>query len=137
MKKLILFLLLIYTSSIVFSQTYYKATITEMYTINRNTNEWTLYQKNSDVNITVVVEEEFISFQAKTPTMYKIYLNSKEPFNTKSLKGFRYSGRDLKRDNNVTVDVLASAESQIGLISIIDLNDGYNFRFFLTKIIDQ
>jgi hypothetical protein len=124
MKKIILSLLLVLSTSLLFSQTYYKAKITELYTYNTTTKEWNLYDKNSDVNITVVVEDEFISFQAKTP---------KEPFNTKSYRGYRYSGKDLKTDTMVKVDILGSNEEGVAMVSIVNSVEGYNFRFFLIK----
>lgn len=136
MKNLILSAILIFSSLFGFTQTYYKASITEMYTWNRVEKEWELYQKNSDVNITVVIEDQFISFQAKTPSMYKIYLNSKEELKTKTLSGFRYSAKNLKEDNIVKIDVLVSNESPIAVVSIIDMDEGYNLRFFLTKVIE-
>ena len=136
MKKILFVLALGLVSLFAQAQTYYKATVTELYTYNKNTEEWELYQKNSDVNITVVVEEEFISFQAKTPSFYKIYSNTKEPMSTKSLEGYRYLGKDLKTDKMVKVDVLVSKESQVALLSIINSTEGYNFRFFLTKVIE-
>jgi hypothetical protein len=110
--------------------------MTEMYTYNRNTEEWELYQKNSDTKITVVIEEEFITFQAKTPSMYKIYESGKEPMNTKSLKGYRYQARDLRQDKAVKIDVMISEESKLVIVSIINFTDGYNFRFFLTEVIE-
>jgi hypothetical protein len=136
MKHLLITLFFVLTAIVGSSQSYYKATVTEFYTYNKSTQSWELYQKNSDVNITVVVEDEFVSFQAKTPSMYKIYENSKEPFNTKSSKGYRYLGKDLKSDKMVKVDILISDDSPVALISIVNVNDGYNFRFFLTKVIE-
>ncbi len=136
MKKLLLTLSLILFSLILTAQTYYKATLTEMYTLDNVTNEWNLYQKNSDVNITVVVEPGFISFQAKKPTMYKVYENTKEVVNTKSLSGYRYTGKDLREDQMVKMDVLAHKESKGVVVSIINYSQGYNFRFFLTEVIE-
>lgn len=136
MKKFILFLFLTFVSLFGYSQTYYKATITEMHTYNTQREEWELYQKHSDVNITVVIEEEFISFQAKTPTMYKIYLDTKEPISTKTLRGFRYIAKDLKQETTVKIDVMVSEESQLALVSIINAKEGYNLRFVLTKVIE-
>jgi|LakMenEpi03Aug12_release.lakeMendotaPanAssembly.Ray.scaffolds.fasta_scaffold00014_44 thiamine pyrophosphokinase len=136
MKNLILSVILIFSSIFGFTQTYYKASITEMYTWNRVEKEWELYQKNSDVNITVVIEDQFINIQAKNPSMYKIYLNSKEELKTKTLSGFRYSAKNLKEDNIVKIDVLVSNESPIAVVSIIDMDEGYNLRFFLTKVIE-
>jgi len=136
MKNIIFSVILLFSSLLGFTQTYYKASVTEMYTWDRVDKEWNLYQKNSDVSITVVIEEEFISFQAKTPSMYKIYLNSKEELKTKSLSGYRYSAKDLKEDKLVTIDVLVGNESPVAVISIINMNEGYNLRFLLTKVID-
>ena len=136
MKKLILFLSLVLVYLVPQAQSYYKASITEMYTYNRGTEEWDLYQKNSDMNITVVIEDRFISFQAKTPSMYRIYENSKEIIKTKSLSGYRYQAKDLKEDKMVKIDILASDEQKAVLVSIINIDEGYNLRFFLTKIIE-
>ena len=136
MKKFYLLLLSFVLTSLCFSQTYYKATITEMYTYNSQKEEWELYQKNSDVNITVVIEDEFISFQAKTPSMYKIFLSTKEAISTKSLKGYRYNAKDLKEEKPVKIDVMVSEESQLAIVSIINLKEGYNLRFILTKLIE-
>jgi hypothetical protein len=136
MKKLFFTLSFILFSLILTAQTYYKATLTEMYTLDNVTKEWNLYQKNSDVSITVVVEPGFISFQAKKPTMYKVYENTKEAVNTKSLSGYRYTGKDLREDQMVKIDVLAHKESKTAIVSIINYTDGYNFRFFLTEVIE-
>lgn len=135
MKNIFLTLLFSFICLFGFSQTYYKATVTEMYTYDKTNKEWTLYQKNSDVNITVVIEDEFISFQAKTPSMYRIYLSTKEELNTKSLSGYRYSAKDLKGEKMVKIDVLVSNDSPVAMVSIIDIDEGYNLRFFLTKVI--
>ena len=133
MKNLFLFLTSLLFSVISYSQTYFKATHTEMYTQNQTTGDWDLYQKNSDVEIVVVVEDEFLSIQGKTPSMYKIYLNTKEAINTKGLSGFRYQGRDLKTDEKVTIDIIRSKESESagGVISIIYSQPNYNLRFFV------
>lgn len=88
------------------------------------------------MNITVVIEEKFISFQAKTPSMYRIYENSKEVVKTKSLEGYRYFAKDLKEEKTVKIDILASEEQKAVLVSIINVDKGYNLRFFLTKIIE-
>ena len=136
MKKTLILSLLILISIFGYSQNFYKATITEMYTYNSDKEEWELYQKNSDVNITVVIEDEFINLQAKTPTMYKIYTNSKEAINTKTLKGYRYLAKDLKQEKMVKIDILISDETPVALVSIIDSREGYNLRFYLTKIIE-
>lgn len=135
MKNIFLTLLFSFICLFGFSQTYYKATVTEMYTYDKSNKEWTLYQKNSDVNITVVIEDEFISFQAKTPSMYRIYLSTKEELNTKSLSGYRYSAKDLRGEKMVKIDVLVSNDSPVAMVSIIDIDEGYNLRFFLTKVI--
>ena len=136
MKHLLITLVFALSSLLGLTQSYYKATVTEMYTYNKSTEEWELYQKNSDVNITVVIEDEFISFQAKTPSMYKIYPDSKESLTTKTLKGYRYLGKDLREDKMVKIDVLISNDSPVAIISIINSNQGFNLRFFLTKVIE-
>ncbi|MFN9897529.1 MAG: hypothetical protein ACK55Z_01775, partial [bacterium] len=95
-----------------------------MYTYDNVNKSWELYQKNSDVNITVVVESQFISFQAKKPSMFKVYENSKEEMNTKSLSGYRYTAKDLREDQMVKIDVLTHQESRTAVISIINVSEG-------------
>lgn len=132
MKTILLSTLLILLSLFSNSQTYYKATVSEMYTYNKLSDSWDLYQKNSDVNITVVVEKEHISFHAKSPTMYKLYSETRVPLDVKPYKGYRYNAKDLKNDNMVKVDIMASESSSLVMISIINYDTGYNFRYFLT-----
>jgi hypothetical protein len=136
MKKFLLFTFFVFIYLFSVGQTFFRATTTEMYTINKNTEEWSLYEKNSNTDIVVVMEHEFITFQARTPTMYKIYLNTKESVSSKSLKGYRYSAKDLKEDVIVIIDILKSTESPIVLISIVNSSEGYNLRFFLSEVIE-
>lgn len=136
MKHLILLISFIAANLFSFGQSYYKATMTEMYTYNKNSEEWDLYQKNSDTKITIVIEDKFISFQAKTPTMYRIYESTKEPINTKSLKGYRYQAKDLKEEKMVKIDIVTSEGTKLVIVSIVNFDEGYNLRFYLTEIID-
>ena len=131
MKKIIFSLILSLISLLSFSQTVYRCSMAELYIWNTSTEEWKLDTKLSDLKIDVTVEDEFISFHAKTPTMYKVYINTKEPMTTKSLDGYRYIGRDLRTDDEVKVDVFKSKTSSIGVISIVNTKKGYNFRYFL------
>jgi hypothetical protein len=136
MKKIILTLFSVLLTFIIQAQTSYKATLTEMYTWDKNSEQWELYQKNSDVNITVVVEEGFISLQAKKPSMFKVYENTKELIDTKSFKGYRYTAKDLREDELVKIDVLVHKETKNAIISVINYSKGYNLRYFLTEIYD-
>ena len=136
MRKFFITLILVLSTFILTAQTYYKATLTEMYTYDNTNKEWVLYSKNSDVSITVVVEPQFISFQAKKPSIFKVYENTKEEMNTKSLSGYRYTGKDLREDQMVKMDVLVHKESKTAIVSIINYSQGYNFRFFLTEVIE-
>jgi hypothetical protein len=131
MKKIIFTLILSFISLFSFSQTVYRCYMAELYLWNTSTEEWKLDTKLSDLKIDVTVEDEFISFHAKTPTMYKVYNNSKEPMTTKSLEGLRYNGRDLRTDDEVKIDVFKSKNSNIGVISIVNMKKGFNFRYFL------
>lgn len=134
MKKIFITISLLLSFLLGFSQTYYKAYLTEMYTYNEKTKEWDLYQKNSDVNITLVIEEEFLSVQAKSPSMYKIYTNSKEDITTKSFTGYRYKGRDLRHESPVVIDILRGNQDTFALISVINSGEGFNLRFFIKPI---
>jgi hypothetical protein len=131
MKKIIFTLILSFISLFSFSQTVYRCHMAELYLWNTSTEEWKLDTKLSDLKIDVTVEDEFISFHAKTPTMYKVYINNKEPMTTKSLDGYRYIGRDLRTDDEVKIDVFKSKNSNIGVISIVNMKKGFNFRYFL------
>lgn len=133
MKTLILSFVLSLFSFLAKSQeTYYMAVQTEMYLYNQKTDSWDLHQKNGDVKIRIVVEEQFVTFQAKSPSMYKIYLNTKEPLETTSLTGYRYSAKDLKKDVMVKLDIVRSKNSAgAAMLSIVNNTEGINLRFFL------
>lgn len=130
MKKLLLTLLIGLCSFIVQSQSYYLATTTELYTYNQKQKDWILYQKMSDTKINVVVEEEFVSFQAKNPTFYKIDNKTKENIGGKSFQGFRYEGIDLKTNEACYIDICKFTETNY-MISIVKVGL-YNLRYFLT-----
>lgn len=131
MKKLILFLGFILVSIVsVTAQSYYVATKTEMYMYDSQTSKWELYQKNSDVNITVVLEEEFVHFQAKTPTIFKIYKSSAADISGKTFEGFRYDALDLKKNINCTIDILKLNEQEY-MISVISNSREYNLRYYI------
>jgi hypothetical protein len=66
--------------------------------------------------------------------MYKIYSESKEDISNKNLVGIRYKARDLKRDLQVTIDIVKISTNNTAMISVINHNDGYNFRFFVRQI---
>lgn len=133
MKKLLLSIFLILVCVTSFCQDYYKAYTTEMYTYNKVSKEWELYQKNSDTDITIVVENEFLSIIGKSPSMYKIYSESKEDISNKNMVGIRYKARDLKHDTQVTIDIVKAVSSGTAMISVINYNDEYNLRFFVKQ----
>lgn len=112
-------------------EVYYKAVLTELYVFSETTQEWELTTRKSDVNIRIVVEDEFITFQAKSPSMYKIYTTTKKTLETKSMKGFRYDAKDLKNDDMVNLDVLREVDGEIGMISVVNQKKGINLRFFI------
>lgn len=134
MKKVIFLIGLLFCSLLSNAQeSTYKAVATELYTWNKIQNSWDLHTKNSNTTIVVVVEKEFITFQAKSPSMYKIYVNTKKSLDTKSMTGYRYDGKDLKNDIMVKVDVLREIEGSVVLVSIINDLEGINLRFFLVS----
>jgi hypothetical protein len=133
MKQLLVTLTLLLSSFFVNAQSYYKAVMTELYVYNTVSEEWELYQKNSDVNITVVVEEEFVNFQANSPTMYKIYTSTKKPFTTQNFKGYSYSAKDLKKETLVEIVILGSESTEYFLLSIVNKSEGVNMRFYMKK----
>lgn len=134
MKTLLLSLILSLTTLFSSAQNYYRATLAELYTHNQKEDSWDLYQKNSDVNIVIVVEEEYINIQAQSPSFYKIYVNTKEPINSKSFTGSRYIAKDLKKETLLKIDILNHLTTDYIVLSVIDNEKGLNFRYFLTKI---
>jgi hypothetical protein len=132
MKKIIIALLLCFSFSSAFTQTYYKVTTTEMHTYNSKTAGWDLYSKNSNTNIEVVVEDEFITIEANSPTMFKIYSVTKQELTTETLTGYSYEARDLKRDKMIRLDVVKSRKNDgVALISVVNREEGYNLRYYL------
>lgn len=134
MRTIFLTLLLIFCSLYLNAQNYYKAVLTEMYSYNKTTKTWDLYQKNSDVNIVIVVEDGFINIQAKSPSFFKIYLDTKENLNIKNFVGSSYVAKDFKNDKLIKIDILSYTNSDYIVLSLIDSDDGYNFRYFLTEM---
>lgn len=132
MKKILLLLILVVSSTVAFSQIHVTSTITEMYTYNTRTEDWDLYQKNSDVKITIVLEEDFITFLAKKPTMYKIYKSSAQEIKTKSLEGMRYRAIDLRAEVECTIDVLRLDNGGY-LVSVIPKDRSYNLRYWVPE----
>lgn len=131
MKSLLLSLAFVLISFFSNAQTIYRAAITEMYTWNSGTSEWQLYSKNSDVKIEVCVEDEFLTIFAHSPTMYKIYKNTKEPISFSKYSGHRYTAKDLKTDLLVTVDIAGNPDDKVALLSIVNKSEQYNLRYFL------
>lgn len=134
MKSLILSLVLVLSSLFLNAQVQYKATLTELYVYNETTEDWDLYKKNPDVNIMIISEEEFITIQAKSPNMYKIYTDTKKPLTTKNFSGNSYVAKDLKNDSLVKIDILQHLTSEYIVISIFNKTEGLNLRYFLTKV---
>lgn len=130
MKTLFLTLLLS-ISTLLNAQSRYKAFTSEMYIYDSDKEEWILYQKNSDVDIDVIVEEQFITFFAKTPTMFKIDLGTKEKLSIGNSEGYRYSALDLRKDATVIIDILVSSDLSKTMISITNKYKKYNLRYFL------
>lgn len=134
MKKTILILLFTILSLVSFGQTYYKAYVTEMYEYNTSTKDWVLNTKNSDMNIVIVVEEQFLTIQAKSPSMFKVFSESGQEIKTKKLIGYRYDARDLRKEISVVIDIVRSVDESVSLISIINKTEGYNLRFYITPM---
>jgi len=134
MKKLLLSLVLSLFCFISFSQDYYRAKNTEHYQWNSESEEWVLKTKYSDLDIVIVIEDEFLTIQAKSPSMYKIFAETKEDITTKKIVGYRFDARDLKRDTRVKIDIVRLTEGTTSMISIINSVEGYNLRFFITPI---
>jgi hypothetical protein len=132
MKKLILTIAIVLSTLISFGQSVYRVSTAELYLYNSVSEEWILDTKLSDLKIDITVEEEFLSIHAKSPSMYRIYTSTKEIVTTKSLKGHRYSAIDLKTNNDVKIDILKHLDSNVGIISIVDPNRKFNFRYFIT-----
>lgn len=132
MKKFLISLFLIFLSFVGSSQSFYKVTNTELYLWNEETEEWKLYQKLSDLNINLCVEEEFVTIFAKSPSMYKIYNGTKTDMSTKTLIGNRYVALDLKKGIEVKIDIMRLRENSNGaMLSIVNTKEGFNQRFFL------
>jgi hypothetical protein len=131
MKKIFLLFFVALVALTSNAQSVYKASITELHFWDSKTEQWQLNTKQSDLDISITVEEEFISIFAKSPSMYRVFVATKEEISTKSLRGFKYAGLDLKTGKNVRIDVMKSIESNLGVISIINSSEGYNLRFFV------
>ena len=133
MKKLIFTIFALIVGVVSYSQDVYKAYSTEMYTYNKDYKEWNLYEKNSDINIRIVVEEFFLTIQAKSPSMFKINQSSKEDVNTENFFGYRYLAKDLKEDVYVTIDIVRYKHEK-AMISITNMSQGYRLIFYISSV---
>lgn len=131
MKSLLFSLVFVLISMISNSQTVYRASITEFHTWNSSKSEWQLHSKNSDVKIQVCVEDEFLTIFAQTPTMYKVYKNTKENISFSKYSGYRYTAKDLKTDLLVILDIVGNSTDGVALLSVMNKAEGYNLRYFL------
>lgn len=129
MKKILFLLLLAFTVTVTNAQNYYKSTTSELYLRNSKTNDWDLYQKNSDVNITVVIEDSFLTIEANSPTMYKLFRNTAKKIYGKTYEGNSYDAIDLKKNTTCTIDVIIFNDGGY-LLSIFQDGD-YNLRYYL------
>jgi hypothetical protein len=134
MKKLLLLLTLMVSSLLVKSQTTrYRAVTTELYSYNSTKETWDLYKSNENTDILIVVEENFVTIQAQTPSMFRVYSESKEPLKSKSLYGYRYRAKDLRTEDYVKIDIMTMDDGPYVLLSIINMTEGLNYRYFLNK----
>lgn len=131
MKSFFLSLAFVLISFISSSQTIYRASITEFHTWNTIKEEWELHSKNSDVKIQVCVEDEFLTIFAQSPTMYKIYKNTKESISFSKYSGYRYTAKDLKTDLLVVLDIVGNSTDGVALLSVMNKSERYNLRYFL------
>lgn len=134
MKKTLLTIILsliLLISSAQTNEAYYKAVSTELYVKNEYTNAWDIYQKNATTNITVVIEENFVSIQAQKPTIYRIYKDEIQQINTDKLIGSRYTAKDLKTNEWCTIDVVRSKSEDNGFYLISIIVGKINLRYFV------
>lgn len=131
MKTLFLSLILSVLSLSSNAQSFYRAIVTELYTKNQYTDKWDLYQKNSDVKIDLCIEEEFITFFANSPTMYKVYKNTKKEISFSSYSGYSYLAKDLKKDVYVSLDLVREPQTGVTMLSVVNNSEGFNLRYFL------
>jgi hypothetical protein len=134
MKTLLLSIFFTFVSLISQGQTVYRAVTAELHFYNKSTDDWTLNTKYSDLKIDITVEEKYISINAKSPSMYRVLDGTKEDVNTKSFTGYRYSARDLKTDELVKIDILKHVESGVVVLSIINMTQGFNLRYFIDMV---
>jgi hypothetical protein len=129
-KKIILILSFLFGSIIVNAQSYYSATITELYSYNNKTESWVLYQKNSDVNIKIILEESFLTIVSKSPNMFKFSKLNAKDISGKTFTGYKYNAVDLKKDELCTIDIVKFDDTNY-MISVFNTDKTYNFRYYI------
>lgn len=133
MKKFILIVTLLLVSLISFSQTYFKAYQSEIWTWNESVREYELFKKHTNLNITIVVEDESINIQAESPTMFSIDPSTKETIVKTSLKIIRYQSIELKSRRSCFIDIVQFFETGEVMLSVNYTKDGVNLRYYITK----
>lgn len=129
MKKILLSVLLLCSVLLTFAQTTYSCYSAEIHKWNSVKKTFELSQKNSDIDITIVFDEDIMNIQAESPSFFKFFEFSKKDISTKDYEGVRFTASDCRKEKNCNIDIIKYLDKIA--ISIVYIDDGINFRYFV------
>ncbi len=127
MKKLIVCLLAILLSSTAFTQSVYKAFMTEGYRWNSYLKEWQLDVTHKDTHIDIYILERRIDIDANSPVTIILKYGSKD-ISGKDWTGKRWEGYADGED--CTIDLIKFEGENYFLLSLLTNNCSYNLRYY-------
>lgn len=131
MKKFLLSILLVGSFFVSKAQIAYSCYTAEIHKWNSTKKTFELSQKNSDIDITIVFDEDIMNIQAESPSFFKFFEFSKKDISTKDYEGVRFTATDCRKEKNCNIDIIKYLDKIA--ISIVYIDDGLNFRYFVKK----
>jgi len=140
MKRLLLAVLLAFTFSTISAQDddpqIYKVYQSELYTFNSKSNEWVLEKQNVDANFNIVFYKNSINIQAKTPTLFKIKVETREAFKRDGFYGVTFGALECVNETYCTVDYVYFNNDEAKFVLGIRFEDKVlgkvNLRYYST-----
>ena len=140
MKKLILSvitcLMFLFTYAQNDDASVYQIYQSEFYTYDSQTERWNLETQNKNVNISMVFYKDAINIQARTPTLFKIKMESKKPIRGNGYYGFSFDALECVDGKACKVDYVYLENDKNAFMLSVSFKDDVlgkvNLRYYST-----
>ena len=140
MKKLFLALVATLLFSFSYAQddtsTVYRIYQAEFYTYSDATEKWTLETRNTDVNFDLVVYKNNLNIQAKTPTLFKVKVESKKFISGNGYYGYTFEALECVEEKICKLDYVYSTNNKNSFMLSVIFKDevlgNVNLRYYST-----